>query len=99
MLHSNCCYLYKHNYHPSELFGERTSVVSPTELCEKENFYRVLKSSAGRPANQQIEDDLSFAQKLQAKEKLAKKQEEFFEPTKPYVSEATVQELGFAPRK
>ena len=90
--------LHKQN-HRLELFGERTSVVSPTELCEKENFYRVLQSSSGRPANTQMESDLTFAQKLQAQEKLKSKQEDFFEPTKLFVGEEQVQKLGFAPRK
>ena len=82
----------------SELFGERTHVVSPSGLVEREQFYRTL---VGLQSGKQKEEEelITFAEKMERINKEKNKQEEFFEPVREYVGEKDIQGLGFEARK
>lgn len=82
----------------SELFGERTHVVSPTGLVERDQFYRTLVGlqEGGKKKEEEI---VTFAEKMERINKEKSKQDEFFEPVRQYVGESEISGLGFDARK
>nr|BDF92383.1 comb plate cilium protein CTENO189 [Bolinopsis mikado] len=92
---------YGQGHLENELFGERTHVVSPTGLVEREQFYRTLVGlqEGGKKKEEEI---ITFAEKMERINKEKSKQDEFFEPVRQYVGESEIQGLGFdapEPRK
>ena len=82
----------------SELFGERTNVISPSGLVERDGFYRTL-GKMGSSKQVDEEEAVTFSEKMDKLNKEKNKQEEFFEPVREYVSESDIQGMGFDARK
>jgi len=92
---------YGQGHIEQELFGERTNVVSPTGLVEREQFYRTLGGLQSGSKKEESEL-ITFAEKMEQINKKKQKQEEFFEPVRQYVGERDIEGLGFdapEPRK
>ena len=83
----------------SELFGERTHVVSPGGIVEREQFYRTMNSLKTGGEKEEEVKLVTFSEKMDQLNKKKEKQEEFFRPIREHIGEADIQGMGFDARK